>query len=292
MQKLSLSLLLLVCILYGTIQAQNNIITVKANQVKADIQPTMWGIFFEDINLGADGGIYAELVKNRSFEFLTPLMGWREIKPQGSQDAIRVLSRAAQENNPRYARIIVRSPNGYAISNEGFRGMGIKQGNQYHFSLMARVQDGNSARLRIELVDAANKKIGEAGLTITGSEWKKHTVSFTANATEQKAKLNIWFDGPVVLDADMISLFPQDTWKNRTGGLRADLVQLLADMKPGFLRFPGGCIVEGRDLANRYQWKTTIGDINDRKLIINRWNTEFRHRPAPDYYQSFGLGFY
>jgi len=87
-------------------------------------------------------------------------------------------------------------------------------------------------------------------------------------------------------------LFPKDTWKNRAGGLRADLVQLLADLKPGFIRFPGGCIVEGRDLANRYQWKRTVGNIEDRQLIINRWNTEFSYRSTPDYFQSFGLGFF
>jgi alpha-N-arabinofuranosidase len=90
----------------------------------------------------------------------------------------------------------------------------------------------------------------------------------------------------------MISLFPDDTWKNRPGGLRSDLVQLLADLKPGFLRFPGGCIVEGRDLENRYQWKKTIGNIEDRHLIVNRWNTEFAHRLTPDYFQSFGMGFF
>jgi alpha-N-arabinofuranosidase len=90
----------------------------------------------------------------------------------------------------------------------------------------------------------------------------------------------------------MVSLYPKGTWKNRENGLRSDLVQLLKDMEPGFLRFPGGCIVEGRYLETRYQWKRTIGDIADRRLIINRWNDEFKHRPAPDYYQSFGLGFY
>ena len=99
-------------------------------------------------------------------------------------------------------------------------------------------------------------------------------------------------DGPGKVDVDLVSLYPKETWKNRPNGLRADLVQLLSDLKPGFLRFPGGCIVEGRHLETRYQWKTTIGDLTDRRLIINRWNTEFRHRPAPDYYQSFGLGFY
>jgi alpha-L-arabinofuranosidase len=293
MNKLNLKLLAFFLMMVATAAAQQNpAMVVKVNEVKADIQPTMWGIFFEDINLGADGGVYAELVKNRSFEFYTPLMGWKEQKQRGARDAIRILNRAAQENNPRYARVIVQSASGYGLSNEGFRGMGIKQGNQYHFSLMARVQEGTGMKLRIELVNANNQKIAEATLPISGGEWKKHTVSFAATATEQKAKLNIWFEGTGVLDVDMISLFPQDTWKNRAGGLRADLVQLLADMKPGFLRFPGGCIVEGRELATRYQWKKTIGDINDRQLIVNRWNTEFKHRATPDYFQSFGLGFY
>jgi alpha-N-arabinofuranosidase len=107
-----------------------------------------------------------------------------------------------------------------------------------------------------------------------------------------RSSLRIWFEGTGTIDFDMVSLFPGDTWKGRPNGLRADLVQLLADMKPGFIRFPGGCIVEGYDLSTRYQWKNTIGNIEDRHLIVNRWNTEFRHRPAPDYYQSFGLGFY
>jgi alpha-L-arabinofuranosidase len=95
-----------------------------------------------------------------------------------------------------------------------------------------------------------------------------------------------------VLEADMISLFPKDTWKGRPGGLRKDLVERLAELKPGFVRFPGGCIVEGRDLMNRYQWKKTVGRVEDRELIINRWNTEFSHRNAPDYFQTFGLGFF
>jgi len=104
--------------------------------------------------------------------------------------------------------------------------------------------------------------------------------------------LNLIFEGSGVIDIDIISLFPHDTWKNRPGGLRNDLVQKIADLKPGFIRFPGGCIVEGKDLANRYQWKKTVGDVDYRKLIMNRWNVEFPRRSAPDYYQSFGLGFY
>ncbi len=107
-----------------------------------------------------------------------------------------------------------------------------------------------------------------------------------------KAKLRLWFEGNGVMDLDFVSLFPSDTWKGRKGGLRADMVKLLADMKPGFIRFPGGCIVEGYDLTERYQWKKTIGNVEDRELSINRWNTEFAHRLTPDYYQTFGLGFF
>jgi alpha-N-arabinofuranosidase len=267
------------------------VFTVKANQVKAPVQKTMWGIFFEDINFGADGGIYAELVKNRSFEFATPLMGWKEQKLNNAQGAVLIINRGEQLTNPRFARFTVRSASGYGITNEGFRGMGITANQQYDLSLLARVTEG-STKLRIELVSANNQKLAETSISLSGNEWKKYTATLTATSTDPKAKLNIWFEGTGVVDADMISLFPKNTWKNRPGGLRADLVQLLADMKPGFLRFPGGCIVEGRELDTRYQWKKTIGAVDEREVIVNRWNTEFRHKLTPDYYQSFGLGFY
>ena len=142
------------------------------------------------------------------------------------------------------------------------------------------------------MTSAKGEKIGSATILPKGELWEKYAVSFIATTTDPKAKLKIWLQGKGAVDMDMISLFPTDTWKQRPGGMRNDLVQLLADLKPGFLRFPGGCIVEGRELATRYQWKKTIGNINDRKLIVNRWNTEFRHKPTPDYYQTFGLGFF
>ena len=277
------------------IKAQTNTaFIVKADQVKAPVQHTMWGIFFEDINLGADGGVYAELVKNRSFEFAVPLMGWREQRKEGSSGSILVINRAgSNESNPRYIHATVNSTNGsYGLSNEGFRGMGIKSGNQYDFSVQALQNTGSNIVINIELVNVKGEKIGGTSVSPKDDQWKKYHASFTATATEPKAKLNIWLNGKGSIDMDMISLFPKDTWKQRPGGLRADLVQLLADLKPGFIRFPGGCIVEGRELATRYQWKKTIGDIDQRKLIVNRWNTEFRHKPAPDYYQSFGLGFF
>ena len=270
-----------------------NIIMVNSDRPVTSIQPTMWGIFFEDINFAADGGIYAELVKNRSFEFARPLMGWKIMKPDTTTGVLIINRSETDPANPRYARItIAPGEPSFGLSNAGFRGMGIKKGMTYHFSVLARQLEGSTLKMHIELVNIQGKLIAATGLVPDSKDWKKYSVSFAADATELKARMNIWFEGNGSIDLDMISLFPDDTWKNRPEGLRSDLVQLLADLKPGFLRFPGGCIVEGRDLANRYQWKNTVGKIEDRHLIVNRWNTEFAHRLTPDYYQSFGMGFF
>ena len=286
-------LILCLFIISGICRAQTaNVISVYADKSGSSIQPTMWGIFFEDINFAADGGIYAELVKNRSFEFFKPLMGWKILKPDTTTGILIINQSKIKPANPRYARItIAEGEPSFGLSNAGFRGMGIKKGMIYHFSVLARQLAGSTLKIRIALMNSGGEEIGTANLTPDSKEWKKYSISFAASATEPKAKLNLWFEGKGSLDIDMISLFPDDTWKNRPGGLRADLVQLLADLKPGFLRFPGGCIVEGKDLENRYQWKNTIGNIEDRHLIVNRWNTEFAHRLTPDYFQSFGLGF-
>ena len=288
---------LIVLMVSSELSAQSTKLTVQVDKPIAEIQPTMWGIFFEDINFGADGGLYAELVKNRSFEFAHPLMGWTEQKYDRfslnkESGFASIFNHSDDEaSGARFARVTANADKGYGLTNEGFRGMGIKKDMQYNFSLWARQHEGNTS-LRVELVDEQGNVIGGTTVSPTGNQWKEYTASFKATATAAKAKLNVWFDGKGAVDVDMISLFPQDTWKDRPKGLRADLVQLLADMKPGFLRFPGGCIVEGRDLATRYQWKKTVGKIEDRELIVNRWNTEFNHRPAPDYFQSFGLGFF
>jgi alpha-N-arabinofuranosidase len=270
-----------------------NPMVVSIDKQGAVIQPTMWGIFFEDINFAADGGIYAELVKNRSFEFGKPLMGWKILKKDASEGLLILNRGEKNSSNPRFARISCKSPEEkFGLENEGFRGMGIKSGMTYHFSVLARNLDNPTMKLRIELVNQKGEVIGEAELKAISGDWKGYSVSFVARSTEPKAKMNLWFEGNGTLDIDMVSLFPDDTWKNRPGGLRADLVQLLADLKPGFIRFPGGCIVEGFELATRYQWKKTIGNLEERQTMINRWNTEFKHRLTPDYYQSFGLGFY
>ena len=271
-------------------------IDVNPDKLIAAVQPEMWGVFFEDINMGADGGIYAELIKNRSFEFYNPLIGWASKGKKYQEGDLLVLNRNdSKEKNPRYLRVTSRgnTREDLNLTNEGFRGIGVKKDLTYDFSVFYR-QSGPQVKLHVELIDSTGKVIGSGVVNSSNSDnkWNKGTVSFKAAETVLKAKFRMWFEGPGQIDLDMISLFPGDTWKNRKGGLRADMVQMLADMKPGFVRFPGGCIVEGHDLSSRYQWKKTVGPFEDRELLINRWNTEFAHRPTPDYYQTFGLGFF
>ena len=275
-----------------SVMAQHEI-TVQANKPIAEIQPTMWGIFFEDINFGADGGVYAELVKNRSFEFLWPLMGWEPTQWDERAGKFLVINRGDENpNNPRFLRLTATTDSiAYGLTNEGFRGMGVKKDNLYDFSIIARKHAGD-VKLKIELMDTSGTVLGQTSLENFTGNWTQYAAELTCSATFPKARLRILLEGPGTLDMDMISLFPRDTWKNRKNGMRADLVQMLADMKPGFVRFPGGCVVEGHHLDLRYQWKKTVGKLEDRKLIINRWNTEFDYRPAPDYFQSYGLGFY
>jgi alpha-N-arabinofuranosidase len=282
--------------LLNVMAQKNKIIAVNPDKFIAKVQPEMWGVFFEDINMGADGGIYAELIKNRSFEFYKPLMGWTIQGSKIQEGDLLVLNKGEKNaDNPRYLRVISRGTNkaDLNITNEGFKGIGVKKGLNYDFSVFYR-QSSPAVKLHAELVDSTGKILGSTVLVpeTTDGKWKKQSVTFIANETVSKAKFNLWFEGSGQIDLDQISLFPGDTWKNRKGGLRGDMVQALADMKPGFIRFPGGCIVEGHDLSSRYQWKKTIGPVENRKLIVNRWNSEFAHRPAPDYYQTFGLGFY
>ncbi|HEY6189484.1 MAG TPA: alpha-L-arabinofuranosidase C-terminal domain-containing protein [Pyrinomonadaceae bacterium] len=283
------------CLVAQVVVAQTSTITVQVDKPGANITSPLFGLFFEDINFAADGGLYPERVKNRSFEFPDPWMGWKQIVPKDSKGSLLIIDHGSVSDvpNSHYLRIKVdASDKGFGVANEGFRGMGIQEGAQYTFSLEARQAEGGPTGLRVELADAEGHTLGEAKLLGFTSGWKKYTATIRATGTNGRAHLNLFADGGGTLDVDMISLYPKETWKNRENGLRADLVQLLRDMRPGFLRFPGGCIVEGRYLEQRYQWKTTIGDIDERRLIVNRWNTEFRHRLTPDYYQSFGLGYY
>lgn len=288
----------LCCLLFVCLSAFSQTkIEVDANRPLVPIQPTMYGIFFEDINFAADGGLYAELVKNRSFEFEYPWMGWKHVPEAETRYNVRneltIFSNAkANPTNPKVVRVEKRDatqPIGF--QNEGFDGMGFKSGASYDFSARVRLNRGNIT-LKVQLLNAQGEVIGTTDIVPKESQWTKIEGVLTSSQTVQKGKLQVLFTGEGQLDIDVVSLFPQDTWKGRKGGLRNDLVQKLADLKPGFVRFPGGCIVEGRTLAERYQWKKTLGIVENREILFNRWNKEFSHRPAPDYFQSNGLGFF
>jgi alpha-N-arabinofuranosidase len=298
--KYGLSLLALVLIPFSALgqnQQSPTVIAVDAAHPGASISPTMFGIFFEDINFAADGGLYPERIKNRSFEFDQPLTGWHAVlaitssnqlgNTKGELD-IRT-EEPLNKANPHYLRMNAYEP-GFGLWNSGYRGIGVESGADYRFS--AYVRSSGPKAVRATITDANGHEIGSGTLTGFDGQWKRYETVIRANATAPNARFNLFLDEKGSVDLDMVSLFPLDTFNHRPNGLRKDLAQLLADMHPGFIRFPGGCIVEGRRLANRYQWKTTVGDIAERKTIVNRWNDEFDQRPAPDYFQSFGLGFY
>ena len=258
--------------------------TVLANKPGATIQPTMYGVFFEDINYGADGGLYADLVENRSFEFPQRLMGWQIFGNAEVED-----DDPAFERNPHYIRL---KDDGHTdkwtgIENRGYFGMGFKKGLDYKFGVYARSK--GKAKIRVELVSSHNEVIAKKGLEVSGKDWKKYTIELKPTKTDAHGLLRIFLESKDGLDMDHLSLFPGDAWK---GLLRADLVKDLKDLKPGVFRFPGGCIVEGTDLDSRYQWKNSVGPVENRPLNENRWNYTFPHRMYPNYFQSYGLGFY
>ncbi len=271
--------------------SQTHVFDVNTKKVGATVQNTMYGLFFEDINYAADGGLYGELVKNRSFEFPQSLMGWQ------SFGNVTVKDDGPFERCPHYVEL------GYAghahrrtgLVNEGYFGIGVLQGEEYRFTVWAKASKG-TARIRVQLIDpdtmGERQDFATAKLDINGTEWKKYEVVIKSPKTDNKAQLRIFLDGKNPVSLEHVSLFPVNTFKNRANGMRRDLGQALADVHPGVLRFPGGCIVEGEELANRYQWKNTIGPVENRPLNRNRWEFTFEHRYFPDYFQSYGLGFF
>ena len=290
-----LTSLLLIAVVQAPIAfAQTRNITVQVDKPGPQIPKTLFGLFFEDINFGADGGLYPERIKNRSFEFPNPMMGWKQLDRGDTKGQLYVFDHGSANDTPNSHYLRLKSSGngkGFGVSNEGFRGIGVQKDAEYRFSIRARRVDGAPLSLRVEVEDDSHV-IGETQIIGFTNVWKTYTATLRATDTGGKSHLNLLVQGNGTVDVDLVSLYPKDTWKNRPNGLRSDLVRLLKEMKPGFLRFPGGCIVEGRYLDQRYQWKTTIGDLEERKLIINRWNTEFNWRSTPDYYQSFGLGYY
>ena len=270
---------------------QNHILDINTRKPGATIQPTMWGLFFEDINYAADGGLYGELIKNRSFEFPDHLMGWEafgtfEVKADGP------FPRCPHYVELRYPGHEHRHS---GLSNNGFFGIGLKQDEEYRFSLWAKAPKG-TAKIAIQFIEkntmSSAQEFATSKLDITSSDWKRYEVIMKSPRTVNKAQLRIFLEGKETVCMEHISLFPVHTFRDRPNGMRRDLAQALADEQPGLLRFPGGCIVEGVDLDTRYQWKNTIGPVENRPLNENRWEYTFRNRFFPDYFQSGGLGFF
>ncbi len=269
-----------------------NTLTVQVNKPGAKVPDTMYGIFFEDINYAADGGLYAEMVKNRSFEFPQSLLGWTtfgkvEVKDDGPFD-----------RNPHYVRLL---PSGHndkytGLENEGFFGVTFHKDSVYKFSAYMRAPE-KAAKIRVELCNPASMKESQVYAShtfdVNSKEWTKYSCELKPDDSCEKGVLRVFLvhpDQPV--DMEHISMFPANTWKGRENGMRRDLAQALYDLKPGVFRFPGGCIVEGTEVPDRYQWKNTVGPVENRPTNLNRWLYTFPHRLYPDYFQSGGLGFY
>lgn len=271
--------------------AQPHTFDVNTKKVGAAVQPTMYGIFFEDINYAADGGLYGELVKNRSFEFPDALMGWKAF------GKFEVKNDGPFERCPHYVVINYSGHNDTAtgLQNEGYFGIGIDKDEEYRFTVWAKTVSGD-ANVEVSLVDEStmeeHQEFATAELKVSGNEWKKYELILKSPKTVQKANLRLLLKGKNGVALEHVSLFPKHTFKDRENGMRRDLAQALYDLHPGVFRFPGGCIVEGSSLDQRYQWKNTIGPVENRPLNGNRWLSTFNYRLFPDYYQSYGLGFY
>ncbi len=291
----------LFCTLPALAPAQPLTLTVDASAPGKAISPDLVGIFFEDLNYAADGGLYAELVQNRSFEYSAvdqaawgPLTSWDFVKRGGGAGDLWVDSSGPiHANNPHSALIQINAPGeGVGLSNSGFDGIAVKAGEKYDFSVFARLLNVGGRRdsrpdgklplsVRLETKDGA--VIAEAGVEASSpADWKQLTATLTASQTIADARLVVLAKQPGLIAIDEISLFPRNTFKSRKNGLRADLAQTIADLKPKFMRFPGGCLAHGDGINHLYRWKDTVGPVEQRKGQANIWR----------YHQSVGLGYF
>ena len=268
------------------------------------ISDELIGIFFEDISSSADGGLYAELVQNGSFEY-SPAerdgwgagTAWQQVRPGHSLGTLEVRKcKGIHKNNPTYMRLHTervkeyydyKGWKGFGIQNDGFEGISVKAGEKYNLSLFMRNVSGEGKSVRVALVEPQGwgkdpKLLSDTYIKVESNEWKKYEAVLSPDTTCHKAALQILVLDLGDLDVDMVSLMPQDTYKGH--GLRKDLAQALADLNPKFMRFPGGCVVHGGGdgFWNTYRWKTTIGPKEQRKSLKNTWG----------YHQSMGLGYF
>ena len=264
-------------------------VTVRGKERKT-ISNELIGVFFEDINYAADGGLYAELVQNRGFEYQlhdkkgrdrswTAMKAW-SVSGDGAEVKIETES-PLHENNPHYAVLTVEQV-GSGLVNEGFDGIPVQAGEQYDVSFFARNLGRGKRAILVRLINDAGQSCGEVTVTVTSSDWKKVEAVLTANQTITDARLELVPQATGRTALDMISLFPQKTFKGHKNGLRTDLAQCVADLHPRFVRFPGGCVAHGDGLHNIYNWKDTIGPLEARKPLRNLWG----------YHQSMGLGYF
>lgn len=274
---------------FAGLQTVNARITVDEGRAKP-ISENLIGVFFEDLNYAADGGLYAELVQNRDFEY-SETDGNKD-KDWNSRYAWSVEGKGmtfdvsteqpVHSNNPHYAVLDVTQP-GSSFMNTGFDGIAVKEGEKYDFSLFARTPDGRgSGKAVVRLIDPLGKTIAETTVSLSSKTWKKREAVLKATATVAQARLVIIPQSAGRYALDMISLFPQKTFKGRKNGLRADLAQAIADIRPRFVRFPGGCLAHGDGVDNIYHWKETIGPLEARKPAANIWR----------YHQTRGLGYF
>ncbi len=263
------------------------------------INPGMFGLFFEDINYSADGGLYAELVQNRSFEYnpaerkeWNPFSYWEYFTQGFSYGRISVeTTNPIHPNNPHYIVLDVEhigheakysGESGVGLKNSGFDGMVVKAGENYNFSVFIKQLSESPVSIKVGLQDKKGNILAENSITTASKDWEKYTTQLTAKQSSDTASLVVMATSEGKIALDVVSLFPEKTFKNRPNGMRADLAQVLADMKPGFIRFPGGCLAHGDGLGNMYRWENTIGPIETRKEQRNIWG----------YNQTAGLGYF
>lgn len=272
-------------------------ITVRPDRVTGQLGD-LYGIFFEDLNHAADGGLYAEMVQNRSFEFCAvdnpsyhPLMAWEKIEKKYSRMQWWIQdSHPYSRRNPHYLVCeIFETGMGAGVRNTGFTpGMYLQKGEKYRFSCLAATDGRGELPLRIVLENDEGRNLGQADIVVSnGTVWNHYEAEITAQETTTAGNLSIYIEAVGRLYLDMVSLFPQKTFMQQRNGLRADIATLLADLKPRFMRFPGGCLVHdgsinAEDRDSLYRWKNTVGVLEERPARRNNWG----------YNQTLGLGYY
>jgi alpha-L-arabinofuranosidase len=256
-------------------------ISIEVNKPGIKISPNLFGIFFEDINLSADGGLYPELVRNRSFEDADSLQYWKFSCNDGKSKAY-VIKADVQARTPipplnafNRKSALIEAVGTFKIENHGYFGINVVQGENYTFNVAARATDGYKAPLTVKLVGSDGTTLASGEVKGFDEKWNYFNLNLKASGSDKNAHIEISGNGNGKLYLDMVSLLPQKTWRNH--GLRNDLAQAIDALNPAFLRFPGGCWVEGDDFEHMYNWKNTIGNLDSRTSLWNIWGYNATH---------------